>query len=226
MTVHKAKGLEFPVVILADITARLTPYEAGRYIDPSARLCALRIGGWSPKDLNDQRDDGARARASGRASASRTWRPRARAICSSCRRSATSRTPKGWIAPLNAAIYPAERCAARPDAARRLPGVHEQGLGARRVRTATRRRRCTVCPGEHRLRPARCDVLRRLVVGGRPTRCARRAGVVRPAARRSDRQGRAARRRRGWAPRRRTATWRHGTRCERSPRRADRSRRR
>ena len=28
MTVHKAKGLEFPVVILADITARLTPYDA------------------------------------------------------------------------------------------------------------------------------------------------------------------------------------------------------
>ena len=37
MTVHKAKGLEFPVVILADITARLTPYEAGRYIDPESR---------------------------------------------------------------------------------------------------------------------------------------------------------------------------------------------
>ena len=37
MTVHKAKGLEFPVVILADITARLTPYEAGRYIDTDAR---------------------------------------------------------------------------------------------------------------------------------------------------------------------------------------------
>src|SRR5688500_4294695 len=57
MTVHKAKGLEFPVVILADITARLTPYEAGRYIDSSRGICALRIGGWSPKDLNDHKDD-------------------------------------------------------------------------------------------------------------------------------------------------------------------------
>ena len=34
MTVHKAKGLEFPVVILADITARLRPGEASRHLDP------------------------------------------------------------------------------------------------------------------------------------------------------------------------------------------------
>ena len=51
MTVHKAKGLEFPVVILADITARLTPFEASRHVDRDRELCALRIGGWSPHDL-------------------------------------------------------------------------------------------------------------------------------------------------------------------------------
>jgi ATP-dependent exoDNAse (exonuclease V) beta subunit len=45
MTVHKAKGLEFPVVILADITARLTPYDASRHLDTARGLCALRIGG-------------------------------------------------------------------------------------------------------------------------------------------------------------------------------------
>src|SRR5712691_3614515 len=49
MTVHKAKGLEFPVVILADMTARLTPWDATRYIDSERRVCALCIGGWSPK---------------------------------------------------------------------------------------------------------------------------------------------------------------------------------
>src|SRR5688572_17812969 len=51
MTVHKAKGLEFPVVILADMTAKLTPFEASRHIDLDAGICALRIGGWSPVDL-------------------------------------------------------------------------------------------------------------------------------------------------------------------------------
>ncbi len=51
MTVHKAKGLEFPVVILADLTCKLSRPDAGRWIDPSGRLCALKLGGWAPTDL-------------------------------------------------------------------------------------------------------------------------------------------------------------------------------
>src|SRR5262249_2376397 len=54
MTVHKAKGLEFPVVILADITARMARSPSGRYIDPVRGLCAVRIGGWSPVGLIGQ----------------------------------------------------------------------------------------------------------------------------------------------------------------------------
>ena len=51
MTVHKAKGLEFPIVILADLTCRLSRAEAGRWIDPTGTLCALKLGGWAPTDL-------------------------------------------------------------------------------------------------------------------------------------------------------------------------------
>ena len=51
MTVHKAKGLEFPVVILADITCKLARAEAGRWLDPERNVCALKIGGWAPIDL-------------------------------------------------------------------------------------------------------------------------------------------------------------------------------
>ena len=51
MTVHKAKGLEFPVVVLADLTCKLSRAEAGRWIDPASNLCALKIGGWAPLDL-------------------------------------------------------------------------------------------------------------------------------------------------------------------------------
>jgi ATP-dependent helicase/nuclease subunit A len=51
MTVHKAKGLEFPIVILADLTCRLSRPDAGRWIDATGNLCALRLGGWSPREL-------------------------------------------------------------------------------------------------------------------------------------------------------------------------------
>ncbi len=56
MTVHRAKGLEFPVVILADLTCKLHRKTAGRFIDAERGLCALRIAGWSPLDLLDHED--------------------------------------------------------------------------------------------------------------------------------------------------------------------------
>ena len=51
MTVHKAKGLEFPIVVLADLTCKLARGDAGRWLDPENNRCALRLGGWSPIDL-------------------------------------------------------------------------------------------------------------------------------------------------------------------------------
>ena len=57
MSVHRAKGLEFPVVVLADPTCRLHRRTAGRFIDPARGLCALRLAGWSPLDLLDHQDD-------------------------------------------------------------------------------------------------------------------------------------------------------------------------
>ena len=51
MTVHKAKGLEFPVVILADLTCKLARADAGRWLDPDSNRCALKLSGWAPVDL-------------------------------------------------------------------------------------------------------------------------------------------------------------------------------
>jgi ATP-dependent helicase/nuclease subunit A len=54
-TVHRAKGLEFPVVILADLTANLIGGEgADRHIE--GRLCAQKLLGWSPWELIDHAD--------------------------------------------------------------------------------------------------------------------------------------------------------------------------
>ena len=45
MTVHKAKGLEFPIVILADITCGLSRDEAQRHLDPSREPRRDQAGG-------------------------------------------------------------------------------------------------------------------------------------------------------------------------------------
>jgi len=52
MTVHRAKGLEFPVVILCDITCRLGE-SASRHIDPDRSLFAVRLAGGAPWELLD-----------------------------------------------------------------------------------------------------------------------------------------------------------------------------
>ena len=128
MTVHKAKGSEFPVVILADITARLTPYEAGRHIDNERpALCAAhrRV---VAEGSERQPGPGARPRTSGKGSASRTWRPRGRATCSSCPAVGDGPYTEGWVSPLNRAVYPPETRAAHPGGCR---------TGARRSRAGT-----------------------------------------------------------------------------------------
>ena len=53
MTVHRAKGLEFPVVILADLTAKLTSNQADRVVDPAQGICAQPLLGLRPWELLD-----------------------------------------------------------------------------------------------------------------------------------------------------------------------------
>jgi ATP-dependent helicase/nuclease subunit A len=147
MTVHKAKGLEVPVVILADITARLTPFDASRYIDTSLERCALRIGGWSPKDLNDNKAmELLREEKEGeRVAYVAATRARDLLVVP-----AVGDEPyaEGWVAPLNAAIYPAE------DARREQ--VRGTGCPSFISRDSVLTRpdgdpasRLTVCPGQH-----------------------------------------------------------------------------
>jgi ATP-dependent exoDNAse (exonuclease V) beta subunit len=53
MTVHAAKGLEFPVVVLADPTAHRTGSQPSRAIDIERRVWAEAICGCAPHDLLD-----------------------------------------------------------------------------------------------------------------------------------------------------------------------------
>ena len=53
MSVHKAKGLEFPVVILADITAKISSSYPSRHIDAPGRMCAIPLAGCEPRELQE-----------------------------------------------------------------------------------------------------------------------------------------------------------------------------
>jgi ATP-dependent exoDNAse (exonuclease V) beta subunit len=146
MTVHKAKGLEFPVVILADMTAKIAPAEAARHLDSSRRLCALRIGGWSPRDLLlHQPTEHAREVEEGvRVAYVAATRARDLLVVP-----AIGDQPwEGWIEPLNAALYPAIDRRRMPLAAPRCPTFRKDSV-LRRPDDAIASS-ATVCPGRHR----------------------------------------------------------------------------
>ena len=56
MTVHKAKGLEFPVVILVDMTANAAR-DASRWTDAEQGLCVMTLAGCAPPELLEHGDE-------------------------------------------------------------------------------------------------------------------------------------------------------------------------
>ena len=57
MTAHKSKGLEFPVVILADPTTHAQREDGSeRHVDVAQKLCAQRLCGWAPWELVANKD--------------------------------------------------------------------------------------------------------------------------------------------------------------------------
>jgi ATP-dependent helicase/nuclease subunit A len=124
MTVHKAKGLEFPVVILADITANMASTNPGRHVDAERGLCAVRLEGWSPWDLLDREaEEIARDQAEG-VRVAYVAATRARdllvvpAVGDEPSASGLESADDWWTAQIQAAIYPpAERRRAATPAA-------------------------------------------------------------------------------------------------------------
>ena len=104
MTVHTAKGLEFPVVILADMTANLAAQEPDRFVDAARGLCATRLLRCAPYELLEcEGEEKVRELSEGvRVAYVAATRARDLLIVPVC----GDEERDGWISPLNKAVYP------------------------------------------------------------------------------------------------------------------------
>jgi ATP-dependent helicase/nuclease subunit A len=147
MTVHKAKGLEFPVVILADLTCRLNRGDASRYLDAEAGLCAMKLGGWSPHELHDHEvEEVARDQAEGvRLAYVAATRARDLLVVPAL---GDEPWEGGWISPLNRAVYPPLEVRRSPVRGARCPAFRSKDTVLQRPNEETAAP-STVAPGAH-----------------------------------------------------------------------------
>jgi ATP-dependent exoDNAse (exonuclease V) beta subunit len=147
MTVHKAKGLEFPVVILADLTCRISRSDASRYLDPARRLCAMKIGGWAPHELYEhEAEEVARDKAEGvRLAYVAATRARDLIVVPAL---GDEPWEGGWFGPLNAALYPPVNLRRTPARGPKCPAFRAKDTVAERPNDEPAGM-FTVCPGQH-----------------------------------------------------------------------------
>ncbi|HVG77172.1 MAG TPA: UvrD-helicase domain-containing protein [Patescibacteria group bacterium] len=147
MTVHKAKGLEFPVVILADIGCKISRDDASRYLDSDRGLSAIKLGGWTPVDLAEHNAiEASRDRAEGvRLAYVAATRARDLLVVPNV---GDGPYDKSWVDPLAACIYPPLATRQSPSAATGVPEFRGKDTVLERpdMETATS---ATVRPGAY-----------------------------------------------------------------------------
>ena len=132
MTVHKAKGLEFPVVILADMTTKPTWSRASRFIDADKGLCAVRISGWSPLELtaHEQEELGREKAEAVRLAYVAVTRARDLLVVPTVGDSWDNNYGT-WIGPLIPAIYPESASRRKPSTAVGCPRFSDDSVKTR-----------------------------------------------------------------------------------------------
>jgi ATP-dependent exoDNAse (exonuclease V) beta subunit len=146
MTVHKAKGLEFPVVILADLTAKLTGPQGGdRYCDADRRLCAQRLLWCAPWELLDAAEEERRADEEEALRVAYVAATRARDLLVV---TAIGDEPweGSWLGPLYDALYPPEE---RWRISAQAPGCPKFGSATVLNRPPDQSEEVSVKPGLH-----------------------------------------------------------------------------
>lgn len=107
MTVHGAKGLEFPVVILADLTANIAARDPDQFVDAEKKLCATRLLRCAPWELLDHEgDESFREKAEG-VRVAYVAATRARDLLVVPAVGDEPFPSEGWLSPLDKALYPA-----------------------------------------------------------------------------------------------------------------------
>jgi ATP-dependent helicase/nuclease subunit A len=120
MTVHKAKGLEFPVVILADLTCFFAKRDGGdRYVDPELRLCAQRLLDCAPWELLDNQAQEAEADRDEAVRIAYVAATRARDLLVVSALGIEEHN--GWLQPLHAALYPPKEAWRFPESSSGCP---------------------------------------------------------------------------------------------------------
>ncbi|HXF41313.1 MAG TPA: UvrD-helicase domain-containing protein [Blastocatellia bacterium] len=147
MTVHKAKGLEFPVVILVDMTANAAR-DASRWTDPERGLCVTTLAGCSPPELLEHADEEKQRDIEEAARVLYVAATRARdlLVISTV---GDVRYDDRWLSALNPAIFPAADRSFNPENSHPA-GCPELG-GDNCIRpTGVLRPKGSVTPGEHK----------------------------------------------------------------------------
>jgi ATP-dependent exoDNAse (exonuclease V) beta subunit len=148
MTVHRAKGLEFPVVVLADLTVPEIHQDPDRYVDAERGLCAMRLAGCLPPELQE---NAAEERERERDEALRVLyvaATRARDLL--VVPAVGDGRQDGWMAALNPVLYPPESRAGTAET-RKPPGCPDFGVDSVPGRPRdVAKPKGSVAPGLHR----------------------------------------------------------------------------
>ena len=149
MTVHRAKGLEFPVVILADPTCRATREVPMRHVDVARGVWVEELCGCAPPELLEAREEeGVRDHEEAvRLTYVAATRARDLLVVPVIGDERGDRS-EGWLDVLDPSIYPERKGRRTSDASPGCPEFGEDSL-LERPESAERGPRASVAPGRH-----------------------------------------------------------------------------